>query len=707
MPDVKQPTQTRYRRNLQFRGIYAGVLASLLFFLLLQLAGALFIARYAPAMPDGFARWLEVFLAFSAVFASAAVLTYLRRVLRAVRAIDNAASRLAHDEMRRLRAAIDALGDDEVAPVSEVKFVPLHGDDSAELGGMVSSFNALQDELAAAGRGLSRAAARIAAARAAAASGERSKDEFLAMISHELRTPLNGVIGLSGLILDGTLDAQSRLYAKMLREAADHLLTMINDLLDLTKLEAEQLAFEEVPFDLDGLVQSVLDLIAPRAHAKGLEFGGYIDPALPPLLRGDPSRLRQVLINLLGNAVKFTNDGHVLLEVTRLDAAPGVVRLSFAVQDTGVGINDDDIGKLFAVFSQVDGSVSRRFGGSGLGLVISRRLARRMGGDITVQSEPGRGSLFRLTLPLVAVAPEEAPHVTPRGLARLQGERVLVLHRLPFGRSLLLRKIESRGGVVEAAESVAEAMSRLRAAASANQPFTRVLVDGSMSTAELSDLTARVRGDAALAGTRLVLVTWADQRSFAEDGRDVFDARLLRPVPADTLIYRLSGRDHGAERAGEAPVPAASAAGLRVLVAEDNHTNQVVIRAMLGKLGHQADLAGNGYEAVEALRRASYDVVLMDVMMPELDGLDATRLIRAMEQPKGDVPVILLTADVSAGENSVYREAGVNAVLIKPVTLETLRTTLLAHARDTAGAAPPGLIAAAAAAGIAASAAPA
>jgi PAS domain S-box-containing protein len=521
-------------------------------------------------------------------------------------------------------------------------------------------------------------------AREAAQAVQRAKDEFLAMISHELRTPLNGIVGLAGLLQDGSLDAQSRLRVKMLRDAGDHLLGVVNDLLDFTKLDVGRLEFEDVSFELDGIVQNVLDLVAHRAHAKSLEIGAYIAPEIPTELIGDSGRLRQILLNLLGNAIKFTEAGSVMVDVRPGGQSSNGIVLEFAVTDTSIGINADDIPRLFQVFGQLDHSASRRAGGTGLGLAICKGLTDRMGGRIWVESTPGKGSVFTFTVTMKAGTGVSGQQGRTR--ARLNGDRILVLHASGPGSNLLSRQIESRGGVVHAFSCPHDALDAARRAAAAHVPFRAMVVDHCLLGAGAVDFARHVRADSKLRDIRLVLVSTSDYGLESSDpsprdvGRHQFDARLLKPVPVNTLIYRLTRPSPGSGNASDAPrnggAPPLRGQPLRILVAEDNQTNQAVIRAMLGKLGHRADSAGNGLEALDAVRDRPYDVVLMDVMMPELDGIAATRQIRALQGRAGQVPVIALTADASAEHHVSFRAAGVQEVLVKPVTLSALQSVL-------------------------------
>jgi CheY-like chemotaxis protein/nitrogen-specific signal transduction histidine kinase len=520
--------------------------------------------------------------------------------------------------------------------------------------------------------------AELMLARDSATAGERSKTEFLAMMSHELRTPLNGVIGLAGLLLDGTLDAQSRSHAKMLRDAGDHLLEMINDLLDLTKLEAGKIQFEGIGFDINTVVQSALDLVAARAHAKSLGLGAFVAPEIPRTLTGDPSRLRQVLINLLGNAVKFTTRGYVLLEVVLVDTDAAGVRVKISVTDTGIGIAEKDLPHLFEVFSQLDHSTSRRFGGTGLGLAISQRLVGGMGGRIEVQSKPDAGSTFHfeLTLPAGAANPDGPEAQAP--VRMLSGERILVLNHDPFAGKLLARQIESRGGQVALTNAIAQAFSLLRSPPGA--AFDAVVLDQGLPYGGAGKFAGQLRADKHVSGIRMIL-TSTPEAAADPAGADLFDVRLCKPVPTDTLIRYLArpasqtAMPQAAPSAASAQ-PAPQTRRLRILVAEDNQTNQAVIRAMLAKLEHSADIVSHGLHAVHAMQQRTYDLVLMDMMMPELDGIGATTRIRALGGRAARIPIIALTADVSAENHLAYRAAGIQSVLTKPITLRALSAAL-------------------------------
>ena len=616
--------------------------------------------------------------------------------------ISSAALRLSSGVLREFSDAMNSLARGNLAGAHlDAGIVPVVVRSKDELGVMAQSFNAMQLEVKKAAVGIDGAREGLEAARAeltqtnkhlrdeirkqeklatelmlsrdAAEAGNRSKSEFLAMISHELRTPLNGVIGMTGLLLDGALDERSRNYASTLHEAGDHLLQLINDLLDFSKLEANQLVFEEIAFELDTVVRSVLDLVAPRARAKGIHLAKYMSADIPPILIGDPGRLRQVLINLLGNAVKFTQSGTISLEVHRLHSEGGEAVLEFMVRDTGIGIEPDKLPLLFREFSQLDSSISRRFGGTGLGLAICKRLVARMAGSIGAQSDPGRGSTFHFTarLKLPGALTE---YVSPPA-ARLDALRILIVDRDEINCARVAQETSDRGASVETSTDAQGALAMLRAAAAEGRPFHAALVNQTSPGFDANDLARAIRAEPSVPTIRLLRTSSdgldADQRIAAECA---FDAVMVRPILLEALVRALSADPLGRElgRTPSAVSPARSAATalagkLRVLVAEDNQTNQMVIRGFLEKAGVRADLVGDGLEAVAAMRERPYDLVLMDVMMPELDGVAATRQIRQLQGKPGRVPIIGLTANTSAKDHTEFAAAGMDLVLTKPI----------------------------------------
>jgi signal transduction histidine kinase/DNA-binding response OmpR family regulator/L-asparagine transporter-like permease len=684
--------------------LYLDVMMALLIVVTLDGAGYIVaLSRFGHEDAARAAELTDIFVAV-ALLSLAVSVVLPGRIAFATEMVGEAARKLAFSTLRDFSAALDSLGRGDLeGALMRAQVTPLPEVFDNELGELARNFNIMQAQVLHAAHGLENArrglmlahdeltatneqlraqvqeqerlAAELVVARDSATAGERSKTEFLAMMSHELRTPLNGVIGMAGLLLDGTLDAQSRIHAKMLRDAGDHLLEMINDLLDLTKLEASKIRFEQIGFDINAVVQSALDLVSARAHGKALGIGAFVAPDIPRALTGDPSRLRQVLINLLGNAVKFTARGHVLLEVLPVAFGEAEVTLRFAVTDTGIGIAEQDLPHLFEVFSQLDNSTSRRFGGTGLGLAISQRLVTGMGGRIGVDSKPAVGSTFHFELALKTGIPEAEAEdgFVPAPMRMLRGERVLVLHGDTFGGRLMGRQIESRGGKVALTNSIPQAFSLIRSPP--GKGFDAVVVDQSLPYGGAGKFAGQLRADKQVSGLRMIL-TGTSEGSAEPAGNDLFDARLMKPVPLDTLIEKLVPA--GAEQAAPEPKaePVQQSRRLRILVAEDNHTNQAVIRAMLAKLEHSVDMVGNGVRAVEAVQERSYDLVLMDMMMPELDGIGATKQIRALGGRASRVPIIALTADVSAENHVVYRAAGIQSVLTKPITLRALAAAL-------------------------------
>jgi len=516
----------------------------------------------------------------------------------------------------------------------------------------------------------------------AAESANRSKSDFLAQMSHEIRTPMNAIIGMADLLWETALTTEQRQYVRIFRRAGTNLLNLLNDILDLSKIEAGHVEFEHIDFDLTETLDKVCELLGLHAHEKGLELACRVMPDVPTGLRGDPSRLRQVLMNLVGNAVKFTEKGEVVLRVERQPDSGQQLSLRFAVSDTGVGIPGDKLTEIFESFTQVDASTARKYGGSGLGLAISKYLVERMGGRIWVESEVGLGSTFYFT------AQFEIPRTSVRRPAQrldLKGLRTLIVDDNATNRLILAEAVAGWGSVLTTAESGEQALAELTRASQAGEPYGLVLLDCRMPGMDGFQVAEQMQNHPNLAAATVLMLTSDNRLGDTARCRSLgIEAYLVKPIQRPELLaaiqaaFSQSSSGTAIQHAEEDSHPLSGQLSLRILLADDSEDNLFLIRSYLRNSGCTIEVAPNGEVAVQKFQSGQYDVVLMDLQMPVMDGYTATQRIREWERDKQAIPtpVVALSAYARQKEIEKSRESGCTAYLIKPIRRKSLLAAL-------------------------------
>jgi signal transduction histidine kinase/CheY-like chemotaxis protein len=568
---------------------------------------------------------------------------------------------------------------------------------SDEIGDLGRSFNRMADHLAQSRASIEKQKEELIELYREAQAASRAKSEFLATMSHEIRTPMNGILGFSSLLLESSLNQEQRAHAELVHQSASSLLTIINDILDLSRIEAGRMTLEKTPFDLRHLLEGVVDLLAVTAQKKGLEIILWMDEHIPPYLLGDPTRLRQIVLNLAGNAVKFTERGEILIRVRMESELPeGGTRLRFEVRDSGIGISAEVQSRLFQPFSQADSSTTRKYGGTGLGLIISKRLVELKGGEIGVESEAGRGSLFWFT----ANFESASSPATPLALPPLVNRRILIVDDNETNRQLLLEQLKLWEVRAEAVDGSVAAEKRLREAVGEGAPFDLAVLDLQMPDVDGMTLARKIYRDPVMRVTRMVMLSSAYERPGAAALRDAgLLAFLLKPAKRaqlhQCLLEALAAPIPGTEPSGiEPPKRPSTRSGdhsaggtvvepdelgrLRILLAEDNLTNRLLAVKMLERIGCRTETVLNGLEVLHAVEAARFDIILMDCLMPEMDGYETTRRLRERERNGSPrVHIIAMTANAMREDRDRCLAVGMDDYLTKPVRREELRSALV------------------------------